>query len=71
MDEESHDASSAAMTELAELIAAIEVDSHHPRWNFTTLQDRASYDNEPQLGCGAMFLLCILALAAAIGLGLS
>jgi hypothetical protein len=37
------DASSAAMTELAELIAAIEADSHHPRWKFTTLQDRASY----------------------------
>ncbi|KOG21781.1 hypothetical protein [Streptomyces viridochromogenes] len=35
------------------------------------VQDRASYDNEPQLGCGAMFLLCILAIAAAIGLGLS
>jgi hypothetical protein len=35
------------------------------------LQDRASFDNEPQLGCGAMFLLCILALAAAIGLALT
>lgn len=31
------------------------------------LQERASYDNEPQLGCGAMFLLCILAVAAALG----
>ncbi|MDL5205114.1 hypothetical protein [Streptomyces sp. ALI-76-A] len=31
------------------------------------LQDRASYDNQPQLGCGAALLLCILALAAAIG----
>ncbi|MFB6934563.1 hypothetical protein [Streptomyces chartreusis] len=35
------------------------------------LQDRASFDNEPQLGCGAMFLLCILAVAAALGLALS
>jgi hypothetical protein len=35
------------------------------------LQDRASYDNEPQLGCGAMFLLCILALAAALGIALT
>lgn len=34
------------------------------------LQDRASYDNAPQVGCGAMFLLCILAIAAAIGLAL-
>lgn len=32
------------------------------------LQDRASYDNEPQTGCGALFLLTILAIAAAIGL---
>jgi len=31
------------------------------------LQDRASFDNEPQVGCGALFLLCILAIAAAIG----
>src|SRR3954468_13736563 len=37
------DGSSAAMAELAELIAAIEVDSHHPRWNFSGVQDRASY----------------------------
>lgn len=35
------------------------------------LQDRAGFDNEPQLGCGAMFLLCVLALAAALGLALS
>lgn len=35
------------------------------------LQDRASYDHEPQLGCGAMFLLCILAVAATIGMALS
>ena len=35
------------------------------------LQDRASYDNVPQLGCGAMLLLCILAIAAAVGLALT
>jgi hypothetical protein len=35
------------------------------------LQDRASFDNVPQLGCGAMLLLCILAAAAAIGMGLT
>lgn len=35
------------------------------------LQDRASYDNVPQLGCGAMLLLCILAIAAAIGLAIT
>ncbi|MFE7273023.1 hypothetical protein [Streptomyces sp. NPDC057623] len=35
------------------------------------LQERASYDNEPQLGCGAMFLLCVLAVAAALGVVLS
>jgi hypothetical protein len=35
------------------------------------LQDRASFDNEPQVGCGALFLLCILAIAAAIGLALT
>jgi hypothetical protein len=34
------------------------------------LQDRASFDNQPQTGCGAMLLLCILAAAAALGLGL-
>lgn len=29
------------------------------------LQDRASFDNEPQLGCGAMFLVAtVLATAA-------
>jgi hypothetical protein len=31
------------------------------------LQDRANYDNQPQAGCGAMFLLCVLAVAAVIG----
>lgn len=35
------------------------------------LQDRAHNDNEPQLGCGAILLLCILALAAAIGMAVS
>lgn len=35
------------------------------------IQDRASYDNEPQLGCGAMFLLCLLALAAVLGIALT
>jgi len=35
------------------------------------LQDRASFDNEPQVGCGAMLLLCVLAIAAAIGLALT
>ena len=38
-----NDESSAAMNGLAELLAAIEVDSHHPRWNFADQQDRASY----------------------------
>lgn len=32
------------------------------------LQDRASFDHETQTGCGALFLLCICALAAALGL---
>lgn len=31
------------------------------------LQDQASFDNEPQVGCGAMFLLCMLAVAAVLG----
>ena len=31
------------------------------------LQDRASFDHEPQTGCGALFLLCILAAAAILG----
>jgi hypothetical protein len=35
------------------------------------LQDRASFDNEPQLGCGALFLLCLLAIATLIGMGLA
>ena len=30
-------------------------------------QDRASFDNEPQVGCGALFLLCILGVAALLG----
>ncbi|MFC9847773.1 hypothetical protein ACFWFF_01485 [Streptomyces sp. NPDC060223] len=34
------------------------------------LQDRASYDNAPNTGCGALFLLCVLALAAALGVAL-
>jgi hypothetical protein len=28
------------------------------------LQDRASFDNQPQTGCGALFLLAILAVLA-------
>lgn len=39
--------------------------------NMRELQDQASFDNEPQTGCGALFLLCILAIAAALGLVLS
>lgn len=35
------------------------------------VQDRASYDHEPQSGCGAMFLLIVLAIAAALGLALT
>ena len=35
------------------------------------LQDRASFDNQPQTGCGALFLLFVLAVAAAIALALS
>ncbi|MFB6955483.1 hypothetical protein ACFCYB_00245 [Streptomyces sp. NPDC056309] len=35
------------------------------------LQDTASFDHEPQTGCGALFLLFILAAAAALGLVLS
>ncbi|WP_328846137.1 hypothetical protein [Streptomyces sp. NBC_00258] len=35
------------------------------------LQERASYDHEPQVGCGALFLVCVLAIATAIGLALS
>jgi hypothetical protein len=31
------------------------------------LQDRASYDNEPATGCGALFLLLVLAAAALLG----
>lgn len=34
-------------------------------------QDIASFDNAPQTGCGALFLLFILAAAAALGLVLS
>lgn len=39
--------------------------------SMSEIQDRASYDNEPQTGCGAIFLLAILAVAAAIGLALT
>jgi hypothetical protein len=35
------------------------------------LEDFASFDNEPQVGCGAVLLLCILAIATAIGLAVS
>ena len=35
------------------------------------LQDRASYDNVPQLGCLGMLLLCVAAIAAVLGLALS
>jgi hypothetical protein len=35
------------------------------------VQDRASYDNAPQLGCGAIFLFCVLAVAAALGIALT
>ncbi|MFF7901198.1 MULTISPECIES: hypothetical protein [unclassified Streptomyces] len=35
------------------------------------LQDTASFDHETQAGCGALFLLFILAAAAALGLVLS
>lgn len=38
--------------------------------NQRELQERASYDNEPQLGCGAIVLLGILAIAAALGIAL-
>lgn len=31
------------------------------------LQDRASFDNQPQTGCGALFLLLVLAAAAVLG----
>lgn len=31
------------------------------------IQERVSYDHEPQTGCGAMFLLCVLTVAAVIG----
>lgn len=35
------------------------------------LQDRASYDNEPQSGCGGIFLLCVLAVTALVGMVLT
>lgn len=35
------------------------------------LQDHATYDHEPQTGCGALFLLCILAAATVLGLALT
>jgi len=31
------------------------------------IQERASYDHEPQTGCGALFLLFVLAAAALLG----
>lgn len=31
------------------------------------LQDRASFDNQPATGCGALFLLLVLAVAALLG----
>ena len=34
------------------------------------LEDRASFDHEPAVGCGALFLLCILTVGAALGLAL-
>jgi hypothetical protein len=35
------------------------------------LQDRATFDHEPQTGCSAIFLLAVLAIATAIGLTLT
>lgn len=35
------------------------------------VRERASFDNESQLGCGAIFLLCILAVAAVLGIALT
>lgn len=35
------------------------------------LQDRASFDNEAATGCGALFLLCLVVVATALGLALS
>jgi hypothetical protein len=35
------------------------------------LQDRASFDNEPQTGCGALFLFLVLGAVAVLGLALS
>ena len=35
------------------------------------LQDRASFDNAPRTGCGSMLLLCILAVAALLGIALT
>lgn len=32
------------------------------------LQNRASFDNQPQTGCGALFLFLLTVLAAAAGL---
>jgi hypothetical protein len=32
------------------------------------LQDRASFDHESQSGCGALLLLCVLAVAALVGM---
>ncbi|QDN57364.1 hypothetical protein [Streptomyces sp. S1D4-20] len=35
------------------------------------LQDRAGFDNEAQTGCGALLMLCVLVVAAVLGLALS
>ena len=45
-------------------------DKHHDRQSGRSqreLQDRASFDHEPAVGCGALFLLCILGVAALLG----
>lgn len=35
------------------------------------LQDRATFDHEPQTGCGALFLLLVIAAATVLGLALA
>jgi hypothetical protein len=50
------------------------VTKHHNRQTGHSqreLQDRASFDNEPQTGCGALLLFLVLAAVAVIGLALS
>lgn len=49
---------------------------HRPRQDgrghsMRQLEDRASFDNQPATGCGALFLLFILAAAALLGMVLS